>query len=353
MRLQLAVVCVLASTAYAEPEGDNATVVARTSGYVDNDHTAISTSTVAVKAKPKDEIVVSAAYTADAVSSASVDVVTAATKRWTELRSEVDAGVAYAGSSTNASVSYIYSHENDWDSHTVALGGSQDFFHHNLTLGFGASYVDNSVGRRDDMTFHEKLAVAGGSLRAVWTATQDDIFLTSYDLSRASGYQASPYRHAFAEGPTSALIAFPEHDPEVRLRHAVTVRWNHHLLEDSALRSHVRVYGDDWGVASVTTGTEFVVGLEPFEVAANIRLYAQRHADFYQDIYDMPRVYMTADRELSSFQDVFGGVRARWQPADTLSIDASITGFYFRFPEFSRLPSRAGATAALGLVWAL
>ena len=62
---------------------------------------------------------------------------------------------------------------------------------------------------------------------------------------------------------------------------------------------------------------------------------------------------VTADRELSTFQDAFAGVRARWEHDDTLSIDVSLTGFYFRFPEFSRLPTRLGATAGLGLVWAL
>jgi len=354
VRLQLAIVVALTATAHADPEGDTATVVARTSGYLDNDDTAISTSTIAVKAKPKDEIVVSARYTADAVSSASVDVITAATERWTELRSEVAGGVAWVDSSMQLSADYIYSHENDWDSHTIGLGGSRDFLNHNLTLGLGAGYVTNAVGRRDDMTFSEKLNAVSGSVRAVWPASKDDLLQVSYDIARATGYQASPYRHAFARGPAGALIAFPEQNPELRTRHAVTLRWNHHLLDDTALRSHLRAYVDDWGIASVTTGTELVYGLDDFELSGNVRVYAQRHARFYQDVYDEPRVYMTADRELSSFQDVFAGVRAAWVPLDDkLSIDLSFTGFYFRFPEFSRLPSRLGATAGLGLVWAL
>lgn len=357
MRLQLAhaacVIAAMTANAGAEPEGDTATVVARTTVYQDNDHTTISTTTAAVRAKPKDEVVVSARYTADAVSSASVDVITAATERWTELRSEVAGGLAYVTSKTTVSADYIYSTENDWWSHTVSLGGQRDVLGHGLTLGAGASYVDNSVGRRDDMTFHEKMRVLGGQLRAVWPASRDDIFQVSYDLSRIDGYQASPYRHAFAEGPSGARIAFPENVPERRVRHALTGRWNHFLFTDAALRSHLRAYVDDWGLASITTGTELVLGFKPFEVAANVRLYAQRHATFYDDVYSMPRVYMTADRELSAFQDVFAGLRARWEPFDSLQIDMQVTGFYFRFPEFSRLPSRLGLTAGLGLVWAL
>lgn len=352
MRLQLIALCA-AATAHAEPEGETATIVVRESGYVDNDHTAISTSAIAVRGKPTEELVVSAHYLADAVSSASVDVVSAATKRWSELRSEAQGGLAYVGDATTLSLDYIYSHENDWDSHTVGIGASRDFFHHNLTLGAGASYVDNRVGRANDESFHERLRTGALSLRAVWVWTQNDIAQAEYDLGRADGYQASPYRYAYVADPSGVPLGFPEMVPDARTRHSLTLRWNHHVLADAALRSHVRGYVDDWGLASITAGSEFVVGVEPFELAANVRVYAQQHAAFYQDVYDMPRMYMTADRELSTFQDVFAGVRARWQNGNALSIDASLTGFAFRFPEFARLPSRLGLIAALGLVWAI
>ena len=353
MRLQLIALASLASThAAAEPEGEHATVVVRESGYVDDDATAISTSTVAIRAKPTSTLIVSGRYIADAVSSASIDVVTAATGRWTELRSEVLAGVAYANGTTTASLDYIYSHENDWDSHTISAGGSRDLFRHNLTLAAGASYVDNSVGRADDMSFAKKLRTLGGSVRAVWTASPTDIVTTAYDVSRSNGYQASPYRYAFVDDPSGAPIAFPEDVPDLRMRHAITARWNHHVGSDSAIRSHLRAYGDDWGVRSLTAGSELVVGLEPFELAFNARVYAQQHATFYQDVYDRPRRYMTADRELSTFQDVFAGLRGGWI-GESLAIEASFTAFAFRFPEFERLPRRLGFVAAVGLVWAL
>jgi hypothetical protein len=336
----------------AEPEGERATVVARTSLYADDDATTISTSVVSVRARPLGDLSVNARYVADAVSSASVDVVTAATGRWTELRSEVSAGAGYADGTTALSADYVYSHENDWDSHTVSAGGSRDLLQHNLTLGGGASFTDNRVGRAHDERFAERMRVLGGSLRAVWVAGKLDIFQASYELARADGYQSSPYRYAFVDDPSGAPIAFPEVAPERRVRHSITARWNHHLLRDTALRNHARGYADDWGVRSVTAGTELVTGLGPYELAASARLYAQRHADFYQDVYDRPRRYLTADRELSTFQDLFLGVRGRWI-GESLAVDATLTGFLFRFPEFSRLPTRRGLIASVGLVWAL
>ena len=355
MRLQLTLGVVAAlggGPVRADPEGDHATVVARTSVYADDDHTVISTSTLAVHARPRPALTISAHYTADAVSSASVDVVTAATKRWTELRSEVDGGAAYADGTTTVSADYIYSHEHDWASHTVALAGARDLLHHNLTVGAAVAYGTNHVGRASDANFSEHMHTLGGAVRIVWVGGPRDIFNASYDLTRVDGYQSSPYRYAFIADPSGIPIAFPEVAPDRRLRHAVTLRWNHHLLADTALRSHARVYADDWGLRSLTAGSEVVVGLAPFELGAQARLYAQQHARFYQDVYDAPRMYMTADRELSTFQDVFAGVRAAWI-GETVAVDASFTGFAFRFPEFLRLPRRTGFTAALGLVWAL
>ena len=214
MRVQLiSAVLLAARAARAEPEGEHATVVVRESAYVDDDHTTISTTAVAVRTRPTASLIVSARYIADAVSSASVDVVTAATGRWSELRSEVLTGVAYADGTTTVSLDYVYSHENDGDSHTASLGGSRDLLRHNLTLAAGASYVDNRIGRANDLNFDERMHTLGGSARAVWTATPEDIVTTSYDLSRSSGYQASPYRYALVAEMSGVPIAFAEEVP--------------------------------------------------------------------------------------------------------------------------------------------
>jgi hypothetical protein len=155
-------------------------------------------------------------------------------------------------------------------------------------------------------------------------------------------------------GPGDVLpLATPETDPDQRWRNALTFRYNRHLFGETALRSHARAYFDSWGVLAATAGTEYVVGVGHFEPALFVRGYAQQHSTFYQATYARPETYMTADRELSTFVDVFGGGRVTWRHGnfsrviDELHFEAKVTGFYFRFLDFPRLPERSGLVAEL------
>ena len=362
-------------------------VALRSSLYVDDDDTVINTSTVSVRAAASDEVTLSARYLIDAISTASVDVVSAATSRWTEQRHEIELGVGYYDGTLNVGGGYIYSGENDWWSHTANLGVAHDFVGHDLTLGVGFTYVDNTVSRADEdqegpgtafgfgpppnAGFVDKMTVIGGAVNVVGVASPDELWAFNYSLSHAFGFQESPYRYArytdtdsyFGvedRGMPDQVFVLQgegqggERHPDRRLRHALSVRHNRHLFEDSSLRSHVRLYSDDWGVRSLTLGTEYTVGLEPWEIAAFVRGYAQRHADFYQDIYPREQRYMTADRELSSFWDVFLGLRGGPQlrdvgPLSALRCELKVTGFAFFFPEFRRLPRRFGLVVDLGI----
>jgi hypothetical protein len=334
-------------------------VRARSSLYQDDDATVVSTSVVAANAAVSDAVSVDAHGLVDIISTASIDVVAAATKRWHEVRKEAEGGLSFADGTTTLGGSYIYSTENDWSSHTLNLGLSRDLLVHDLTLGLGGSYVDNNVGRSHDKNFAKKLSVVSGNASVVWVQNPRNLWSANYTLSYLDGYQGSVYRYVrFRDAATASLgqsIAAPEGDftPQTRARHAITLRWNHALFEDSALRSHVRFYRDDWGVTSVTGGTEYVVGVAPWELAFFVRGYAQRHADFYQDLYARQMRYMTADRKLSTFYDLFFGPRVTLRytdvgPFSDLSFELKLTAFGFRFTEFAALPERNGYIAEIG-----
>ena len=334
-------------------------VSARGGIYLDDDATSVVTTVAGIEGKALEHASVRVHGLLDIVSSASVDVVSAATERWDETRKEFGASLGYEDGTRTLSASYRRSVENDWGSHTGSLGGSHDFMAHNLTLGLGVSATHNDVGRADDENFAEQLRSYGGTLSATVVASRNDILSLTYAPSHLVGYQSSPYRFVRYLDPTAgAVVSGPEVVPERRWRHAVVVAHNHHLLEDSALRSHGRAYWDDWGIASGTLGTEYVHGLGGFEPSVFVRGYYQGRAGFYEDGYSTRRRYMTADRELGVFWDVFAGIRLAYRKSPLgflkeLRSDLKLTGFLFAFEEFERLPERRGFTAELGLGGAL
>jgi hypothetical protein len=324
--------------------------------YQDNDRTNIVTNNVAARGAPSDHIGVDARYLVDVITSASVDVITAATGAFHETRHEAQGGANYHDDYRKLSASYIYSTEHDWQSHTGNAAWQQDIVRHDVTLKLAGTFVWNDVGRANDAAFHRRLVVGGGTTGFTFVLSPADLLDAAYTLSYLEGYQASPYRFVGFHGASGSplLMNEPETDPDRRIRHAVTLRWNHHMFTDTALRSHVRGYADDWGVTSVTAGTEYVVGFGPLETGLFVRGYAQRHADFYAADYAAPMRYMTADRELASFVDAFGGARLAWRRAkmgvfEDVHLEAKGTGFAFRFFDFPRLRERTGAIGEIAL----
>jgi hypothetical protein len=349
-RVALIFFAVAAGSARADPP---VTLDLRTGVYQDSDATFISTTTVAARGTVKDLVTVEARYLADVITSASIDVVTAATTAFHEVRHEAEGGLSYHDGTRTAAVGYIYSVENDWESHTINGGFSHDVARHNLTLGVAGTFVTNAVGRSGDANFHRSLTVGGGVASITATPGPRDLVSLSYTFSYLDGYQASPYRYVlFTDG--SSRGAVPENDPQTRMRHAGTLRWNHHLFRDSVIQSSLRAYGDDWGILSLTAGLEYLVGFGDLTLGLHVRGYGQEHAAFYKPTYDGPELYMTADRELSTFLDVFGGVRIGWRrqnlgPLSELRAEAKVDGFYFWFEDFPRLRQRDGIVAELAL----
>lgn len=324
--------------------------------YWDTDETTIWTATTAIRGTIEELVTLEARYLADIISTASIDVVSAATESFEEIRHEAEGGVSYADGTRSASATYIFSYEPDWLSHTAALGLGHDVFDHQLTIGLGGNFVHNEIGRKDDDNFDERLLGGGGTLSMALVATSDDLISLAYTVTYSGGYHASPYRFAYLRDPsgTDILLGPPETHPDRRVRHALAMRYNRYLFKNSALRSHIRGYVDDWGIESLTIGTEYVIGFPPVELGVRIRGYIQSKATFYEAIYAEPRRYMTADREMGAFMDGFAGgkvgVRHRFGGAlETLRAELRVDGFGFQFFDFARLASRAGVIGELGI----
>ena len=351
----LVVVAALAGTARADDS-----FVAKTQIYTDTDHTTVVSPLAALSRDAWKGGTLSASYVADVVSSASIDVVSNATARMNDFRSEITAGLVQKLRNTTLSADYVYSVENDYQSHNVDLGIAQDMFEKNSTLAFGATFSGNDVYRTGDQSFHRKLDVAG--LSASWTQVLNraTIAQLSYSFSYGNGYWASPYRFVKVETNDLSQILFkvPETEPNERFRHAAVIGLNRHLGQDSALQGDYRFYADSWGVLSHTVQLRYFITWKDVTLRLRERFYYQTGASFFRPHYTADnsgttlQPFVTADRELSTFWSNVAGFKISWRLPwvhRALELEAKVDYFHFGYINFALLASRDGADIEAGL----
>ncbi len=330
---------------------------AKTQVYVDSDHTTVVSPLAAISRDAWKGGTLNASYVADVVSSASIDVVSNATHQMNDFRSEITAGISQKIKATSFSGSYIYSTENDYQSHNVELGFAQDFFERNSTLALGYTVSVNSVGRTGDQSFRRSLLVNGVS--ASWTQVfnKATIGQLSGTFSYDNGYQASPYRFVRIETPDLTAIEFkvPETEPQERYRYAFVAGVNRHLFTDSALQGDYRIYFDNWGVVSHTIQVRYLINFKDVTLRLRERFYYQQGANFFKSHYTTANAippYVTADRELSTFWSNIIGAKVTWRLPwlhRALAVEAKADFFYFNYIDFALLAYRVGADLEAGL----
>ncbi len=330
--------------------------VAKTQVYTDNDHTTVVSPLVALSRDSWKGGTLSASYVADVVSSASVDVISNATKHMDDFRSEITGGISQKWRASTFSGSYIYSTEHDYSSHNISLGFAQDLFQRNTTLALGYSLSLNSVGRTGDQAFNRSLTV--NSVDVSWTQTFTPTLIgqLSYTFGASNGYQASPYRFVRVETPdlTATEFKVPETDPSDRYRSAFVVGLNKHIFKSSSIQGDYRFYFDTWGVAAHTVQLRYFVTFKDVTLRFRERLYYQDGASFFRTHYTTAALhpYLTADRELSTFLSNVIGVKVSWRLPwvhRALAVEAKVDLFYFDYLNFALLSSRVGANTELGL----
>lgn len=352
MRLQLiALVATLAAPAVGLAQEDRdpgqGDVSSKLSVYADDDQTTVMTTAVDGEVTLPAELSVGAHVLVDAVSTASVDVVSAATGRWTENRVETGGRVgAEIAHSVQTSLRYVLSQENDWLSHSVQAGAGRDFADKNTRLEAAYGVTLNSVGRANDPTFEKDLSVhsAQAGLTQLWSETT--LFQASYSLQLANGFMSSPYRYV---GTASGMTSMPETHPDSRMRHAINFRALRSLGSRMAIDAVYRFYTDDWGIQSHTASTALRLEAgKSFDVRLRARGYYQTEADFYAESYDDIQRFMTVDRELSNFWDVAGGLKLAYTIGGFV-IDAKVDAVRYEFLNFSLLQRRTALITDIGL----
>ncbi len=350
MRLQLGIIlaCLtLAGTAASdaqEREDGAGDATARLLVYDDNDATTVVTSIADVDATLPGAISIGAHTVLDAVSSASVDVVSAATGRWQENRVEVGARAVVPVAGSNLTVGTVRSQENDWLSHTASLAGSRELFQKNTVLSAGYGFTRNKIGRAMDPSFERSLLSHSAEVSVGQLLDRKSRGGIAYSFQALSGFQSSPYRYVAASDGTTV----PERHPDKRRRHALSAFVLRSLTPRASARIDYRLYRDDWGIASHTGTVRFSVELSKrVSAALDGRLYNQSQADFYRASYPTSFRFMSSDRELASMWNVGGNAQLGLQ-LGPLKLDARVGAIRYRFRNFPRLPRRVALLAGGG-----
>jgi len=320
--------------------------------YTDSDHTTVISPAVNASSDVTPDTSFALGYLVDAVSSASVDIVSQASPiTMHDVRHQVSVGLTHLIDTWTLTGGYSYSTENDYLSHTINVGVSKDLFDKNTTLSLGYGISLNTVGRSGDENFSR--AMTDQHVDLSWTQIVSPRLATqvTYELGVVDGFQSSPYRYVPIRQSADAAPDFWvwETDPTERTRNAIVIGANRALGEDS-IQGDYRFYFDDWGITSHTFGARYFIKLgKSLELRLRERFYTQGAASFYQEIYTTPQKYITFDRELSSlWSETFGG-KLIW--AITSHIDAELKAdiFYYSYSEFLPLASRTGANLGTGL----
>ena len=354
MRLQLAWLAllgilagpgeVLAQEEETESEAWSGQVVSRYLLYADDDATTVSTGIIDATLSLPLQVEVGAHTLIDAVSSASIDVVSAATERWTETRAEAGIRAARDFGGTDFGLGYVRSQEADWASNTFQLGAGREFFQKNFRVESKIGMVLNRVGRASDPVFEEDLKVYFADVGIGQLIDKQSRVGLSYGLQRANGYQASAYRYVSAADGSR----MPETHPDERMRHWLAGYGLRELTSFLTARLSYRFYWDDWGVRSHTAKLLLRADIsDSVYIAWHARGYQQSDADFYRKGYPEAQVYMSSDRELSRFWNIGSGLSVGAQLGPVL-VDAKVALTHYSFKNFAALPTRLATVAGAG-----
>ncbi len=266
-----------------------------------------------------DQVSLSGTYFVDMVSNASIDVVTSASK-YKETRNEFDLSADYVVRDTKLTLASSLSTEPDYRARNTSLDVTQEVFGGMTTVAFGFTEGNDEVGRHGQPGFFDTTRHWQYRLGATQVLTPRWLMSVNAEAIDDDGYLGSPYRVAYVFG-----APVPERDPRTRASRAVQLRVAGDI-GSGAMRQSVhasyRWFTDTWGIHANTfelgTSRTFAGG---WLADGFVRLYHQTHALFYSDNAASETLYVSRNRQLSTFRDLGVG-------AGVSKVVASVPGRY-------------------------
>jgi hypothetical protein len=247
-----------------------------------------------------------ASYYADIVSNASIDVVTTASP-YDETRKEYGVGLDYAVRDTLITVGASHSKEPDYIADAVSVDVTQEVFANMTSVSLGYTYGADDVGKKGEGFFdrakHWRYRVGLTQiLTPRWLAS------ANFEIVSDDGFLGSPYRAARVFG-----AAVPERLPRTRSSRAVKLRAVGEVAPGWVVNGGYRYFWDNWDIGAHT----FDLGVsrrfgEKWLVDGYLRAHRQEGALFYSDNASAETLYVTRNRQLSTFDATAVGAKASW-----------------------------------------
>jgi len=281
-----------------------------------------------------DKVSLSGTYYVDMVSNASIDVVTTASP-FKETRREYDVGADYAYRDSLTNLTYSNSDEPDYKAQAVSIDASQEVFGNMTTIKLGYTRGQDDVGKKGEGFFdyakhwRYRLGITQ-ILTPSWLAT------LNLEAVADEGYLGSPYRAALVFG---AFV--PERNPRTRSSRSIKLGAIGEIMPRTSMHAEYRYFYDTWDIKASTfeIGGSRYVG-ESFLIDAYLRYYKQSRALFYYDNATAETVYVSRNRQLSTFSDIAPGMRVTYtykQVPGRYEIKGNLNYEYqyFKFSDFT------------------
>lgn len=284
----------------------------------------------------------SGSYYVDAVSNASIDVVTTASP-FKETRNAYDVGLDVVHRDAMVSLKVSRSDEPDYVADTTSVDVSQEVFGGMSTVSLGFSRGSDRVGEKGlgffDSARHWQYRVGLTQILSPrWLAS------ANFEIVADDGYLGNPYRVARVFG-----AAVPERSPRTRSSRALKLRTVGAVGSDAqraALRAEYRYFWDNWDITAHTVEVGYARYLgSAWLVDGALRLHTQGAALFYADNATTETRYVSRNRQLSDFRSVGLALQATWTPSAAFATryGVKLTGGYelkqFKYSDFTDLRS--------------
>ena len=246
-----------------------------------------------------DKVSLAGSYYVDAVSNASIDVVTTASP-YRETRTEYGFSADYVYRDSQITLATSSSQEPDYTANRIGLDVSQEVFGGMTSVSLGFTRGSDKVGKRNAPEFSDVARHWQYRFGVTQILTPRWIMSANLEALADDGFLGSPYRVARVFG-----AAVPERNPRTRSARAVKFRVIGDLGSRDALHADYRYYRDTWDIKAHTTelGYSRYVG-EAWLADAFLRLHTQKAALFYSDNASSETLYVSRNRQLSTFTSV-------------------------------------------------